>query len=367
MKKKIIFFLYTLSGGGAERTVINIINNLDKERFDITLVLGTNDNNDYIDFLPDDIDVKALDSKKLRYSLIKLIKVINSVKPDLIFSTLNPNNLIVLLAKCLTFKKIPVVVREANNRTQAGSATFANKMITFFFYNFFANKVIALSEGVKKDLLNNFSIKENKIAVIYNPIEIQLIKKLENEIIEDVLFKDEEQIIVSVGRLVKQKDYPTLLKAIKIVTDKINIRLLILGKGPLENELKNMCKVLKIENNVEFIGFKKNPYKYLKKSDLFILSSKWEGFGHVIVEAMVTGTPVISTNCNSGPSEILENNKYGILVPVEDHIALSEKILEMLKDKKMKEKYTEMGFLRSQDFNAKSIVKQYENVFDSLL
>src|SRR5690606_36565070 len=102
------------------------------------------------------------------------------------------------------------------------------------------------------------------------------------------------------------------------------------------------------------------------ESDVFVLSSKWEGFGHVIVEAMVTGTPVVSTNCNSGPAEILDDNKYGVLVPVEDHIKLAEEIMNFLKTEDLRLKYIELGYKRAEDFNAKRIVKQYESIFLNL-
>lgn len=367
MRRKIMFFLYTLSGGGAERTVVNILNHLDEKKYEVILVLGTNKNNDYCDFLSKNIRIKILNSKRLRYSLIRLIKAINEEKPDILFSTLNNNNIILLLAKTLTFKKVPTIVREANNRTKSGTVTIINKWMTYFFYNYIATKIIALSQGVKNDLVENFSIEEKKISVIYNPVDIQLIKKLKNENVEELNIKRKERLIIAVGRLVDQKDYPTLLKAFKIIaSSKVNVRLIILGKGPLKKELKTYCEKLNIKNNVLFLGFKKNPYKYMKKSDLFVLSSKWEGFGHVIVEAMVTGTPVISTNCNSGPSEILEDNKYGILVPVEDHVTLSEKIIDLLENEELREKYIKQGYIRAEKFNVKNIVNEYEKIFDEV-
>src|SRR5699024_10457795 len=142
MKKKVLFFLYSLSGGGAERTVINIINNLDKNKFDIVLVLGTNKNNDYMNLVSNDIRVHVLNSPKLRFCLFRLRKVINKEKPNLLFSTVNANNIILLLAKILTFKKIPTIVREASNRSQSGKVSYLNKIITYFLYNYIANKII---------------------------------------------------------------------------------------------------------------------------------------------------------------------------------------------------------------------------------
>lgn len=364
MKKKIMFFLYSLAGGGAERTVINIINNLDKDKFDILLVLGTNKNNDYKHLLSHEIRIHFLNSKKLRFSIFKLVSCINKEKPDLMFSTLNPNNIILLLAKIISFKRIPAVVREANNRTQSGSVSIVNKNATRLLYNFVSNKVIALSNGVKEDLVNNFNINEEKINVIHNPVEIENIKLLKDELVTDFHKEKNEKLIIAVGRLVHQKDYHTLIRAFAIITKKVKSRLLILGKGALELELKKEVKSLGLEDKVTFLGFKKNPYKYMKKSDVFILSSKWEGFGHVVVEAMATGTPVISTNCKSGPNEIIKDNDYGILVPVGDYELLASKAIELLRDEVTRMKYIKKGHIRAFDFNAREIVKHYENVFE---
>lgn len=369
MKYKILFFMFSLKGGGAERTVVNIINNLNKEKFEITLILGTTEGNDYINLLSSKVKVKYLNSSKLRFCIFKLRKAILQEKPDLLFSTLIENNIILLCSKLFTFKKIPTVVREASNRTQSKNVTFFNKVITSFCYNFFANRVIALSKGVKDDLITNFYVNKNKIDVIYNPVEVSSIKKLSDENVEEEdLDFETNKILISVGRLAEAKDYYTLLKAFKKLTlVKENILLVIVGKGPLLKKLVEFAGNLEIHQKVKFIGFKSNPYKYIKKADIFVLSSKWEGFSHVIVESMATGTPVISTNCNSGPREIIGNNEYGMLVPVGDYNAMAEKIYELLQNNDKIKYYIEKGYKRAEYFEADIIVKKYENTFLSLI
>lgn len=367
MKKKILFFLFSLSGGGAERTVVNIINNLDNKKYDKLLVLASSKNNDYIDLLNNDIRIIYLNSIKLRYSLLKLIRCINKEKPNLLFSTINANNIILLLARLLSFRNIPTIVREANNRTQSGTVTGLNKIVTFILYNYISTKVVALSEGVKNDLVKNFNVKKDKIKVIYNPVEIYKINELSKERINDFHRDNKEKIIISVGRLVEQKDYATLIKSFWKVSKKLNARLIILGKGHKKNELINLCNKLKIEDKVLFLGFKKNPYKYMKNADLFVLSSKWEGFGHVIVEAMSLGIPVISTDCKSGPSEIIGVNKYGILVPTENVDELGENIKLLLCEESLLNKYARKGYKRAFDFEATTIIKKYDRLFSKLL
>lgn len=367
MKKKVMFFLYIIGGGGAERTILNIINNLDRKEFEPILVLGTERDSNYIDLVSDDVKIIILNSPKLRYSLLKLRKCIVHERPDILFTTVYQNNIVLSVAKIISFRKIPLIIRESNNRIQSGKISTFNKLITFLTYNFVANKVVALSEGVKKDLVKNFKIKTKKIKVIYNPIEVDKIWDMSKETVNDIEFNKNEKIIIAVGRFVEQKDYPNLLKAFSIVTECVKSRLIILGKGELENEIKGMIRYLNIEDKVILLGFKKNPYKYMRQADVFVLSSKWEGFGHVIVEAMSTGTPVISTNCKSGPAEIIGDNKYGLLVPVGNPRLLAEKIEDLLKNDPLREKYIKLGYERAQYFKASEITKQYADLFNECI
>ncbi|MGM8216829.1 glycosyltransferase [Bacillaceae bacterium W0354] len=362
MKKKILFFLYRLAGGGAERTILNIIKNLDEEEFEIILVLSSSKNNDYIELLPSNVKVRYLNEDRLRYSFLRLSKCIKEENPDLLFSTVNENNIILLIAKILSFKNIPAIVRESSNRTQAGKATRLNKKVTRFLYNQFADRIISLSQGVCDDLINNFGINKSKVNIIYNPIDIENINKLGSEEVYDLDINTGEKLIIAVGRLVEAKDFFTLIKAFHLVSSEVNAKLLILGKGPKETELIALCKKLKVENKVVFGGFKQNPYKYIKKADLFVLSSKWEGFGHVIVEAMASGTPVIATDCNSGPREIIGNDQYGVLVPVSDYEEIAMKLVFLLKDEDSREYYRKKGIERAYRFEASKITKEYSRV-----
>ena len=366
LRKKVLFYMFNLAGGGAERTIVNIVNNMDNSKFEVVLVIGSKSNNDYLNLVNKNIKIIYLQSYRHRQSLLKLSKTIRKEKPDLLFSTLNKNNIILIISKLLAFKRIPTIVREANNRTQAGRVSRINKLFTFILYNYFSDKVISLSKGVKDDLVKNFNIKKNKIEVIYNPVDLKNINKLKKEKVCALDLATDEKLIIAVGKLGEQKDYSTLFRAFQVVSNNMKVKLIILGKGPEENKLKALCQDLVIEKKVLFMGFKDNPYKYIRKADVFVLTSKWEGFGHVIVEAMAVGTPVIATDCNSGPAEIIEDDKYGILVPVKNHETIAEKIIELLKDEKRRKNYIELGYKRSKDFNAVNIVKQYESIFSSL-
>src|SRR5699024_5891732 len=169
------------------------------------------------------------------------------------------------------------------------------------------------------------------------------------------------------GRLVEQKDFKTLIKAFNRVSKEVNVRLVILGKGPKEKELKQLAEDMGIQHKIEFLGFKQNHYKYMRLADVFILSSKWERFRHGIVEVMGTGTSVISTNAQSGPEKKIKENKNGILTPEGNDKELSQSAISLLKDKKMQNELRDPGRERAKDFDVKKIAHKYEEVFDEVM
>lgn len=358
--------MYQLGGGGAEKTIMNIINTLDNNKFEIVLVLGTDKNNDYLYLVPEWIKVKHLYCSKLRYCFFRLRKTIIRENPDLIFTTMNPNNIMAVIAKYSSFKNIPIIIREANNRTESRKVSKINKVITTIIYGY-SDKIVALSKGVKDDLVYNFNIDNKKIRIIYNPVDIAYINMLKDEKVDDLDFGDSGKTIISVGRLEEQKDFFTLIKAFKLVLESIDAKLIILGKGSLEAELMKLCIDLGIEDKVTFYGFTNNPYKYVKKSDLFVLTSKWEGFGHVIVEAMAVGTPVVVTNCKSGPYEIIKDDEFGLLTEVGNQREIASSIVRLLQDGKMQLEYSEKGIQRANDFNSEKIVREYEELFTEVI
>lgn len=366
MKKiKVLFFIYQMGGGGAARTLLNIINNLDRTKFSPMLVT-LNFNGSYEHELKDDVKFFKLDTTRLSRSIFKIAKIIRQEKIDLVFSTIPRVNTIAILATKFSFSKAKSVVREADNL--GGSFKVNMQLLGFGMMYKFSNQIVSLSEGVKENLVNKYKVKPEAIKVVYNPVDLESInEKIENGQIEprfQHLFETDEKIIITAGRLVEQKDQRTLLSAFAKVNNKIKSRLIILGEGPLKDELVQQAADLGVQDKVHFIGFQSNPYTYLKNSDLFVLSSKHEGFSHVIAEALATGTPVVSTNCKSGPEEVLDKGKYGRLCSVGnvDEMALNMEQILSLPDEEIKE-VINRGYTRAKDFDAKQIVKNYEEVF----
>jgi glycosyltransferase involved in cell wall biosynthesis len=188
-----------------------------------------------------------------------------------------------------------------------------------------AEGIIAVSSGVADDLALNLAMPRASINVVYNPVVSAELYRLANDSPEHSWLKSGgAPVILGVGRLEPQKDFATLLKAFAMLRQSYDARLIILGEGELRPALESLISSLGLDENVLLPGFVDNPYSYMRCSSLFVLSSVFEGFGNVLVEAMACGTPVVSTNCPSGPAEILEDGRWGQLVPVGDEVALAE-------------------------------------------
>ena len=220
-----------------------------------------------------------------------------------------------------------------------------------------ADSLIAISEGVKRDLIESFDIEPEKVEVIYNPVITDEVYELMNESVSHPFFSTPDPVYIGVGRLTEQKNFSHLIRSFNEVVSRQDAKLIILGKGDREQQLKNLCSELSISDHVSFPGFVDNPYKYMSKSDVFVLSSKWEGFGNVIVEAMACGTQVVATDCESGPAEILENGRYGHLVPV-DQVQTLANMMEDALDNPYNDQLLQE---RASDFHVNKIAPQYES------
>lgn len=243
---------------------------------------------------------------------------------------------------------------------------------TFQLLTSFPDKFIFTSENLAMLVSQKFNIDKSKIVIIPHSVNLESVKKLSIQKIEkskaNELSRKNINKIFSVGRLEKQKDFKTILKAFSlIVKKKKNSNLFIIGDGPQLQELKKLSKKLKIEKKVNFLGWKKNIYKYLKHADVFLFSSFFEGFAMVIIEAMALSIPVVVTNSPYGPAEIVDNGKFGFLVPVQNHHQLATKTLDLLKNKKLLSKYKKLSMERSKSFSLKEMLDKYDLLFSQLI
>lgn len=391
--KNIAIIVPSLKGGGAERVVSNMTMNLSKDKYNIYLILFDSSGMKY-PYMGKliDLDIKANDNPFIkgvnfikRYFRIKKIK--NQYQIDTSISFLPGPSLLNILTK--KNEKTIVSVRSYTSRKSNGIYSLINRFLMQKLYNY-SDKVIGVSNLIKNNLVENFNIKEGKIETIYNPYDLKNIDTLSKKTIGDeykLVFK--EKVVITVGRLNSIKGHLYLIRAFrKIVDYDKNVQLVILGDGELKGCLQKLIDDLKLNNNVHLLGFKNNPYKYIEKSSVFILPSLSEGFPNTLAEAMACGIPVISTDCKSGPREILapetdikiqckerELAEYGILIPVcdgkhynhKDLLTKEEKImadtiLELLNDKELYDKYHKKGIERVQKFEINNIMEKWEGI-----
>lgn len=335
MKKKIALYIPTLNGGGAERVMLTLANSLAEKGILIDLVLNKLEG-PYIKDISKKVNIVELKTSRAIASIIPLAQYINNNRPDTILSAMNYINVVTIMAKTLSVTNTKVIISEhshlSSSLTQRNNA-FSSKVLRFLMkisYPY-AEGIVAVSNSVADDLVMQLGISRKRITTIYNPIvSHSMLEKANNVIINQNLLPSASKIIISVGRLVHEKNFSMLIKAFNKVQKQIDSKLLILGEGYAEAELKLLVEQLNLVDKVKFIGFVDNPYVWMKNADLLVLSSNYEGFGNVLVEAMACGTPVISTNCPGGPYEILEGGKWGELVAVGNDDQLSNAIITSL-------------------------------------
>jgi len=367
-KQRILFVCSSLGGGGAERVAVLLLEYLDRDRFEPGLVLFQ----EWRDYdMPRDVPVICL-QKRGWYDFLKLIwrlsRVYKNWKPDVVLSFLSHVNIIAVLAQKLSHAKFRLLLSE--HALQDVSLSNAKTPLSLLFSKWMprwlypcADKVICVSQGVAESVQHQYKTPIEEIRVIYNPVDLKHISTLAQEGVEHPWFAPKTTpIIISVGRLNVQKGYPYLLKAFAHVAAKLPCRLVILGKGKEEQALKALAKQLSIEGKVAFLGFQENPFKYMAHSDLFVLASLREAFGMVITEAMACGIPVISTNCPSGPAEIITDGVNGLLVPIANELALASAMLQVLTDRQLATNLAQAGRERARDFAVGKIVKEYEEI-----
>lgn len=224
------------------------------------------------------------------------------------------------------------------------------------------NPIICISQGIAGDLSANWGIPRENLRVIYYPLDIDRVRRMSQETVSHPWFAERIPIFLFVGRLAKQKGIEFLLKALKIVNSVSPARLIMVGEGAEKGSLQELARELNLENKVAFVGADLNQFKYMKQATALVLPSLFEGLAYVIMEALACGCPVISTDCPSGPAELLQGGKYGLLVPPENEHTLATAMLNLLQDPELRAKLSQLGPQHAQDFEASKIAKEYEQL-----
>ena len=356
---KITIVLPNLAGGGAERLHVYLANEWVSKGYVVEFVLMSKQG-ELLPLLVTSILVFDLNVQRIRDVVLPLAVHLQKSRPQVVLVAMWPLTSAATISWILSGLVGKLFLSDHENLTlsyieQGRVRPIYLRYLIRLTYRF-ATGIVAVSRGVMEDLRSLGGLSAGKIHVIYNPAAIGISPICETPEVQKMLWGDGYDChILSVGRLALQKDHATLIKAFSMLPSEINAKLVILGEGPLRAELTALITQLGIESRVSMLGFMNDPSPWFRSADLFVLSSRWEGFGNVIVEALECGVPVVSTNCPSGPSEILEDGRYGSLVPVQNPVALSNAMVQSLRATHDKEGL----MLRAQDFSVSKISEEY--------
>jgi glycosyltransferase involved in cell wall biosynthesis len=331
---KIAFFLPSLRGGGAERVVLNLVNGIAEKGIPVDLVLVRKEGQ-YLSQVPFNARIIDLNARRVLTSIIGLAWYLRKEKPMSLLSVMDHCNIIAILANLISRANVKTVISIHNTFSEVMTNKHDNLWgriiigLVRLLYRF-SDNIIVVSKGAADDLQNIKGIIKKNIKIIYNPAITSSIYQLAHEK-EENLPNDKRKLVVAVGRLTQQKDFKTLIKAFKIVKNEYDARLMILGEGEERVELEKLVCELGMSGSVYLCGFKKNPYAIMAKASLFVLSSIYEGLPTVLIEAIALGVPIVSTDCKSGPKEILEIAGTGRLVKVGDISGLAEAMIKAIR------------------------------------
>lgn len=359
MSVRIAIILPDLRPGGAERVTVNLANALVQRGFLVDMVLLTA-GGVLLDALSPDIRVVDLRVKRMRNLLTPLSEYLRDTQPTALLACMWPISAIALWAAKLARVETRVVMAE---HTTWSSSEICNSFFTRWLvktsmhFTFpFVNGIVAVSHGAADDLARFANLDRNTITVIYNPVVGEPKPSTHSPLQPLNWWSGSHHRVLAVGTLKAIKDYATLLNACALLVANVDARLLILGEGECHAALEEQAGKLGISDRVFMPGFTSEPAYYYQQADLFVLSSTGEGLPTVIIEALAAGTPVVSTDCPSGPREILSDGKFGRLVPVGDAQALAAAMAESLASPHDRDALK----ARAQDFSIDKAVDQYE-------
>lgn len=323
---KICFVIPTLSGGGAERVAVTVLSAMDGRRYDRTLYVFSANEGVYFDHIAPGVRVVVATHRSWFLRLWELAAFLRSSRPDIVMPFLS--YFITAIAVRLSGARARVVFNQGTPTTGflddpdfgwgSGVRRGVFSLLTRWFYAR-ADAVVVTSRGVADDLIAHYGVPASKVRVLHNPVDLESIARLSSEAGEQPFAEDGTPVLVAAGRLAGVKNYPLMIAAFADVVARRRAYLWILGDGPERARLEARAADGGVGRFVRFLGFQQNPFRYIAKADVFVLTSTYEGFGNVLIEAMACGTPVVATK-SPGTQEIITDGENGVLV---DHDAES--------------------------------------------
>jgi glycosyltransferase involved in cell wall biosynthesis len=376
---KLLFLLPTTVFGGAERTSLNLLSRIDRAMFRTCLVTSRNIFNHFehsnieklISIEGLGIDHAFNSFERFKRDVETISSLIGKEKPDVAFGMMHYASYLLVLAKKLYGFQEKVIVSPRGPLTrylEYFEPDLHKKLLherLFCFSCKYADSIIVASQGMKEECVDHFCADSARTIVIPNCVDFNDINIRVSES-TDMNIPLGFQVICSAARLEREKSISFLLKAFSLVRKQRKVKLAIIGDGSERRNLEKLSHELNIEEDTIFLGFQENPYKFIRKSDIYVHTCLFEGFSNSIIEAMACGVPVISTDCPYGPGEIITNNKNGILVGVDDSNGLIEAINTLLDDRDLRETISLQGLMTSSNYSVERMTRAYETCFCTL-
>ena len=332
----VALFLADLTGGGAERAMLNLGEGIARKGVRVDLVLSSKEG-DYVNEIPANMNLVDLRSGRVLRAIAPLVRYLRHFRPDVMLSTLHHACAAASFANAIADTDTALFLRESSTPSARSAAVLdvrahvLHAAIRWAYKR--ADGVIAVSDGVADDLQEVFEVPREKLWTLYNPVVTSDLTELAAiDPLEPWFDPDEPPVVLGAGRLRDYKGFMTLLEAFAHVRSERAVRLMILGEGPQREALQARAVALGVDGDVAFPGFVANPFAYMRRASVYVLSSHFEGLPGTLIQAMACGCPVVATDCRSGPAEILENGRFGDLVGVRDALAMARAIERALNE-----------------------------------
>lgn len=361
--KRILFLVPAFAGGvgGAERVIATLLRHVDHSRFECHLGL-VQAGNAFLDGIPKEVAIHRLQVSRMRYCLPGIVRLVRQIRPQTILSTVSYLNVMTILARPFLPRSTRVILREATTPSAFIAKDTEHPALWKFLYRHVyrrADKIVCLSDAMKRDLIEHFSIPPDLLVRIYNPLDIEMIQRSASEAQNP--FGHNGPNLVGIGRLRKEKGFDLLISAMALVAQKLpDARLTILGEGPDEAKLKALGENLGLAKKINFAGFVHNPWPYIKHADLFVLPSRAEGLPNSLLEALALGTPVVASDCVDSMHELQAMDPRIVLFPSENPAAMADAIVAVLSKQK---DAGSPSLPRYEEFDPHRVVEDYSRLF----
>lgn len=361
----IAIFIPSLAGGGAERVMVALANGFSARGLEVDLVLA-HAAGSYLAEVSSNVCLVDLKCRRVAFCLPGLIKYFRAVRPSAMLSALSHVNVIAVLARLFSFTPTRLAISERATyslQIQHERMLYARILTPLMRWAYpKADVVVAVSQGVADDLVQAIGLPAEKVVVAYNPVVTPTLIELATESLQHPWVTDgAPPVVLGVGRLSKEKDFSTLIKAFAKVHAQRACRLVILGEGDLRGQLEALIAEKGLASSVQLLGFVDNPFAWMQRATLFVLSSVCEGLPNALIQAMACGTSVVSTDCPSGPMEILEGGRWGRLVPVGDVDAMAAAIDASLDETLISPRLPDV-VIRAQNFGQDQSIDKYLDI-----